>query len=143
MGALQLRLNEIETQAYYLSGAEAYPILAAVSVARNSSYYWDANIELWNNTVNDPSNHIALPRANGKISWGGEAKADVAGAVVMAISQLVFAGIPVVGWGYFAAAVVGGAVVGSGLMAVVYVISNSTSSNTGLLVGDRLRILEP
>ncbi len=143
MGALQLRLNEIETQAYYLSGAEAYPILAAVSVARNSSYYWDANIELWNNTVNDPSNHIALPRVNGKISWGGVAKADVAGAVVMAISQLVFAGIPVVGWGYFAAAVVGGAVVGSGLMAVVYVISNSTSSNTGLLVGDRLRILEP
>lgn len=52
INAVQASLNIIESQAYAMPYEEGAIVLAAVSVARNSSNYWNENLNSWVEEVN-------------------------------------------------------------------------------------------
>ncbi len=137
MVALQFSFNAIEAQAYNLPAEEGAMVLSAVSVARNSAYYWQDNMDLWNEVL-DPTgtNHKTM----GQISWGGVAKGDVAGAVVMAVSNAWFSLGGPLGWGYWVTSVGLAALVTSGAVALIYLKSASTTVTAGIMINQTLRI---
>ena len=127
--ALQSNLNSLEAVAYNLPASEQPVVLSAISVARSSSYYWDANIDAWAQAL-DPSLHLALPRVNGKILWGAVAGMDVSAAVVVGGGSALLIGIPVLGWATWGIGTAAAAVIVSGATAIIsYLTVNTTGTN--------------
>lgn len=132
MNGLQLSLNAIEASAYStLPSEEASIVLGAVSVARNSSYYWDANLEYWRAQLNG-SGQPYLPRTNGRVSWGWVAGMDVTAAVIVGVGNSPALAAVFIGWAYWTAIPVGAAVITSGATAIITVLNSSYTPNINL-----------
>ncbi len=131
INAIQASLNSIESQANALPYEEGGIVLAAVSVARNSSYYWNENIDSWVNVgFGDGGGNI--PRTEGPIRWGGVAAADVAGAVIMGGGLKLLGLIPEIGWAAWGIATGGYALLASGGAALVY-YNQPSSTHTSVV----------
>lgn len=117
---LQDNLTNIENRVYNLTVEEGELVLAAISIARESSNYWNQNYAVWQNTLDEYI--YANARTEGDVSWGGVAAVDVAGAISVGINTSKAVVVPFVGWKFWAACVVGGAVISSGATAIMMAV---------------------
>jgi hypothetical protein len=117
---LQDNLTYIENRVYNLPVEEGELILAAISIARESSNYWNQNYTVWQTEVNEFI--YATARTKGDVNWGGVAAVDVAGAISVGIATSKAAVVPFVGWKFWAACVVGGAAISSGATAIMMAV---------------------
>ncbi len=113
-----------------LPSTEAAPILAAISIARNSADFWDANLDAWDQLVCAPPDCGTNPA---RIQMGNRGKMIVAGDVAAAVSIGVLISpilvVPFIGWGWYAAGVVGGGLIASGGAAIITRNMSTVSSS--------------
>ncbi len=87
-----------------LEGIELQSILIAVEVAKQSSIYWEDNLDNW--VIQLETN----PTERSWFNWKSVVGADVAGAVGAAVGAFVVNALPVAGQVAYGSAVLGGAV---------------------------------
>ena len=134
INAVQYALDDIESQVYSTMGYdEAAVVLSAISVARNSTYYWDSNLDHWFDVMSqttDPYSALIQPRINGRIAWGWVVGMDVTAAVTVGILYSPAFVVPFVGWAFWGGSVVAGALITSGATAIISYKSMGTSTGS-------------
>jgi hypothetical protein len=88
-------------------------VLAAVSIARNSSNYWAANFDEWRAAIEGGQvGQILEVMVNwGAINWASVAIMDVIAAVFVGVTAIALWMIPAIGWAAWGIGVIAAAVI--------------------------------
>jgi len=121
----QMTLNQIEASAYNLPYGEADLPLIAVSIARSSGEYWQANQATWNQYVNGGNTPIERTNA---LTWRFIVGSDIGGALVGAtVAGWIAIFAPPIGWAAALSYTATVSAVGSALGALLWVASRTES----------------